>query len=133
MFETFKEFLRWKKSMESSKAELNSLKGKIDQKRQQLSDLQIDLVQKETIISERGNTIERIMREVTEDREQLLQEYAKKEAAAKARLDELEARIAKANAMMDDRERQVYCIASLYNSLRAAAGSYLAEENPESL
>ena len=133
MFATLKELLNLKQSVANARAELESLQTKIEQRRQTLTDLQVELAQKENIIAERGNTIERIMREVTEDRERLLREYAQKENAAQTRLDELTARLEKTEQMMDDRERQVYCISSLYQSMRAAAGKYLETEEPNDI
>lgn len=129
MFEVLKEFLNLKRSVSNAQAELESLQSKIEQREQTLTELQVELVQKENIIAERGNTIERIMREVTEDRERLLGEYAQKEQAAQTRLDDLTTRLNQATEMMGHCERQVYCVSSLYQSLRAAAGKYLETED----
>lgn len=133
MFATFKELLNLKRSVANARTELESLQTKIEQRRRSLADAETELRQKEAIIAERGNTIERIMREVTEDREHLLQDYARKETAAQTRLDDLNGRLAQAETMMDDRERQVYCAAQLYQSLRAAAGKYLVTEEPDDI
>ena len=133
MFDSIKDLTKSKKALESVNSQLEKTQSALEEAKEQLAKLNDELAEKEETIARRDEIIHAIHRQVTKEREGILEDYADREAAAKAALDRTTELLNAAQTRYDECERQVYCIANLYKSMRSGVAQFTQSGNPSDL
>ena len=133
MFDSIKDLTKSKKALESVNSQLEKTQSALEEAKEQLAKLNGELAEKEETIDRRDEIIHAIHRQVTKERESILEDYAEREAAAKAALDQTTELLNAAQTRYDECERQVYCIANLYKSMRSGVAQFTQSGNPSDL
>ncbi len=124
MFETMKELLGARESLNATNAKIADAQARLQELETKLTEAQEELRAREDTIARKDDIIIAIHKQVTEEREAIIAEYANRETEAAEDLERIEAKLNKAKLYFEDCERQVYCMANLYKAMRAAITKY---------
>lgn len=133
MFDNIKDLTKSRRALDNVNAQLEETKRALEEAQEKLSQLNSEIAEKEETIERRDEIIHAIHRQVTKERESILEDYAEREATAKAELDQTTEQLNAAQTRYDECERQVYCIANLYKSMRSGVARYTQSGNPSDL
>lgn len=133
MFETMKELLGARESLKATNAKIADAEARLQQLEDKLNQAQEELNAREETIARKDDIIIAVHKQVTQEREAIVANYADREAQAAQRLDQTEKNLQKAKTYFEDCERQVYCMANLYKAMRAAITHYSTTAFPDDL
>lgn len=133
MFDSIKELTNSKRALQAAKEELADVEKQLAEMEDQLQTLSAELAEKEETIASRDEIIHAIHEQVTNEREGILADYAEREAVAKQELEQVSDLLKQAEERYDDCERQVYCVANLYKSMRSGVARFTQSGNPNDL
>jgi uncharacterized coiled-coil protein SlyX len=133
MFDSIKDLTKSKKALEGVNTQLEDTQRALEEAQEKLEQLNNAIAEKEETIERRDEIIHAIHNQVTKERESILEDYAEREAAAKAELDQTTEQLNAAQTRYDECERQVYCVANLYKSMRSGVARYTQSGNPNDL
>ncbi|MDO5547292.1 MAG: hypothetical protein Q4F79_02265 [Eubacteriales bacterium] len=133
MFDNIKDLTKSRKALDHVNTQLEDTRRALEEAQEKLAQLNDEIAEKEETIERRDEIIHAIHRQVTKERESILEDYAEREATAKAELDQTTEQLQAAQTRYDECERQVYCIANLYKSMRSGVARYTQSGNPNDL
>lgn len=133
MFDNIKELMNARTSLENAQWELAEVETQLEEAKKKLEAAQAELADKEDTIARRDEIVVAIHEQVTRERESILDKYTVREQELHQQLQDTESRLKKVRTYFGDCERQVYCIANLYKSLRAGVSKYAQSNMPADL
>ncbi|MGM9630407.1 hypothetical protein [Butyricicoccus sp.] len=133
MFESMKELLGARESLNATNAKIADAEARLQELEEKLTEAQEELRAREETIARKDDIVIAIHKQVTQEREAIVAEYADREAEAAEELEQTEAKLKKAKTYFEDCERQVYCMANLYKAMRAAVTRYSTTGFPDDL
>ena len=133
MFESMKELLGARESLNATNAKIADAEARLQELEEKLTEAQEELRAREETIARKDDIVIAIHKQVTAEREAIVAEYADREAEAAEELEQIEAKLKKAKTYFEDCERQVYCMANLYKAMRAAISRYSLSSVPEDI
>lgn len=133
MFESMKELLSARESLNATNAKIAESEARLQELEERLAEAQVELDAREATIAKKDDIIIAIHQQVTAERQSIVDDFADREAKAAKKLEQTEAKLKKAKTYFEDCERQVYCMANLYKSMRAAISRYSQTEFPSDL
>lgn len=133
MFESMKELLGARESLNATNAKIADAEARLQELEEKLTEAQEELRAREETIARKDDIVIAIHKQVTAEREAIVAEYADREAEAAEELEQIEAKLKKAKTYFEDCERQVYCMANLYKAMRAAITKYSSTGFPDDL
>ncbi len=133
MFDSIKDLTKAKRALSDTNAQIAEAEQTLNEMRRKIAALDAELTEKEETISQRDEIIHAIHRQVTKERESVLEDFSEREAIAKQEFEAISDRLKEAETRYEDCERQVYCIANLYKSMRSGVARFTQSGNPADL
>ena len=133
MFESMKELLNARELLNATNAKITESEARLQELEERLAEAQMELDAREDTIAKKDDIIIAIHQQVTAERQSIVDDFASREAKAEAKLVQTEGKLKKARTYFEDCERQVYCLANLYKSMRGAVAQYSQTEFPSDL
>lgn len=133
MFESMKELLNAREALHATRSKIAEAEVSLRELEEKLAQAQEELRAREETIARKDDIVIAIHRQVTEEREAIVADYAQREAQAAENLEQMETKLEKAKTYFEDCERQVYCMANLYKAMRAAISHYSTTGFPDDL
>ena len=133
MFDSIKDLTKAKRTLTDTNAQIGEAELTLNEMRRKIAALESELAEKEETIAQRDEIIHAIHRQVTKERESVLEDFAEREAVAKKEYEEIAQRLKDAETRYNECERQVYCIANLYKSMRSGVARFGQSGNPADL
>lgn len=133
MFESMKELLRARESLASTQAQIAEAEKQLQELQGHLQEAQIELKAREDTIAKQDDILAAVHRQTTAERQSIVEKYTTQEEQVSNKLAQTQAKLNKAKTHFEDCERQVYCMANLYKSMRAAIAKYSMTDVPEDL
>lgn len=133
MFESVKELLSARETLETVQEQIAESEAKLQELQEQLKDAEAELAARNDTIAKKDDIVIAIHKQTTEERQKIVDHYDKLEKAAHSKLDKTEDLLKKAETHFEDCERQVYCMANLYKAMRAAISRYSLSSVPEDI
>ncbi|MGN1013810.1 MAG: hypothetical protein ACI4PM_00475 [Butyricicoccus sp.] len=133
MFDSIKDLTNAKRALTETTTALEDTQRRLAEAKEQLAQMEQEIAEKDETIARRDDIIHAIHRQTTKERESILEDFADREAAAKEELDRITERLEEAQTRYDECERQVYCIANLYKSMRSGVARFTQSGNPAEL
>ncbi len=133
MFDSIKELTKAKRILTDTNAQIGEAELSLNEMRRKMATLESELAEKEDTIARRDEIIHAIHRQVTKERESVLEDFAEREAVAEQEYEKVAERLKEAETRYDEYERQVYCIANLYKSMRSGVSRFSQSGNPTDL
>lgn len=133
MFESMKELLSARESLNATNAKITESEAQLQDLEERLAEAQVELDAREATIAKKDDIIIAIHKQVTAERQSIVDDFVNREAKAAKKLEQTEAKLKKAKTYFEDCERQVYCVANLYKSMRGAIARYSQTQFPSDL